>query len=62
MPAGWNDTVQSVQAYSNCATTLYWNTNLGQPEYVVGVNAGVSNLGSFDKKASSQSFCDYNYC
>jgi hypothetical protein len=62
MPAGWNDRVQSVQAYSNCATTLYWNAGYGQPEYVVGVNSGVGNLGSFNNQASSQSFCDYNYC
>src|SRR5579872_2853941 len=57
MPSGWNDAVQSVQTYSGCASTLYWNNNFGQPEYPIHVNASPRNLGSFDRQTSSQKWC-----
>jgi len=62
MPSGWNDVVSSVADYSGCATTLYWNANFGSPIYVIGVNASVANLGTFNDKTSSQKWCPVYPC
>jgi Peptidase inhibitor family I36 len=54
MPSGWNDVVQSVAAYSNCANTLYQNNNYGGKTYHIGENGSASSLGSMNKQTSSQ--------
>lgn len=62
MPSGWNDEVSSVHNYSNCATTLFWNSNFGQPTYNIGKNAGASSLGAFNDQTSSQKWCPSSPC
>ena len=62
IPGYFNDLTESVAAYSGCATTLFWNTNYGPPDYPIGVNGAVSSLGSFNNEASSQLFCNYYGC
>lgn len=62
IPSWFNDTAQSVHAYSGCATTLFWNANYGPPSYPVHVNGSVATMGSFNNEASSQLFCDYYGC
>jgi hypothetical protein len=62
MPAGWNDTVQSIIAYSGCATSIFWNANYGQPVFNIGVDGSASTLGSMNKQGSSQLFCSYYGC
>lgn len=52
----WNDKISSVHAYSGCATTLFWNSNGGQPSYAIGVDGAVPNLGAFNDKASSHAW------
>lgn len=54
MPSGWNDRVQSVAAYSNCANTLYQNNNFGGRTYHIGENGSASSLGSMNKQTSSE--------
>lgn len=54
MPSGWNDVVQSVAAYSNCANTLYQNNNYGGRTYHIGKNGSASSLGSMNKQTSSE--------
>ncbi len=54
MPGGWNDVVQSVAAYSNCANTLYQNINFGGRTYKIAKNGSSGNLGSMNKQTSSE--------
>jgi hypothetical protein len=54
MPSGWNDVVQSVAAYSNCANTLYQNNNFGGRTYHIGKNGYAASLGSMNKQTSSE--------
>ncbi len=62
IPSWFNDTAQSVHAYSGCATTLFWNATYGPPSYPVHVNGSVATMGSFNNEASSQRFCNYYGC
>lgn len=62
MPSGWNDAVESVAAYSGCATTLFWESNFGNPTYPIGVDGSSSNLGVFNDNASSQKWCTAYGC
>ena len=62
MPRGWNDAIRSVAQYSGCATTLYWDVNFGGADDVIGVNASVPELGSFDGNVSSQKWCPESPC
>jgi len=62
MPSGWNDQVSSVQNYSGCATTLFWNSGFGKPTYPIGVDKGASSLGSFNDQTSSQKWCPSYPC
>jgi hypothetical protein len=62
MPSGWNDAVESVAAYSGCATTMFWNSNFGNPTYPIGVDGTSSNLGVFNNNTSSQKWCTAYGC
>jgi len=62
MPRGWNDAIRSVAQYSGCATTLYWDVNFGGADDVIGVNASVPELASFDGNVSSQKWCPVSPC
>ena len=62
IPSWFNDTAQSVHAYSGCATTLFWNATYGPPSYPVHVNGSVATMGSFNNEASSQLVCNYYGC
>ena len=50
IPSWFNDTAQSVHAYSGCATTLFWNANYGPPSYPIKVNGSVSTMGAFNNE------------
>jgi hypothetical protein len=62
MPSGWNDRVSSVEAFSNCANSLFKNNNYGTPRYNIGRNGSVANLGSFSNVTSSQKWCPTSPC
>lgn len=62
MPSGWGDRVQSVIAYSGCATTVFATSNYGQPSYAIGVDGSASPLGAMNDKGNSQLFCNYYGC
>jgi hypothetical protein len=62
MPAGWNDVVSSVAAYSGCGTTLYADAGFGGGTYSIGVDGSASSLGSFNDEASSQRWCTSALC
>ncbi|HEY7145209.1 MAG TPA: hypothetical protein VH637_13270 [Streptosporangiaceae bacterium] len=62
MPAGWNDVISSVEAFSGCATTLYQNNNFGGATFSVAKNGAAASLGSFNDKASSQKWCTAAPC
>ena len=62
MPSGWNDRVSSVEAFSNCANSLFKNNNFGTPRYNIGRNGSVANLGSFSNVTSSEKWCPTSPC
>jgi hypothetical protein len=62
MPSGWNDRVSSVEAFSNCANSLFKNNNYVTPRYNIGRNGSVANLGSFSNVTSSQKWCPTSPC
>ena len=62
MPSGWNDRVSSVEAFSNCANSLFKNNNYGTPRYNIGRNGYVANLGSFSNVTSSEKWCPTSPC
>ena len=62
MPSGWNDRVSSVEAFSNCANSLFKNNNYGTPRYNIGRNGSVANLGSFSNVTSSEKWCPTSPC
>jgi hypothetical protein len=53
MPSGWDNTVSSAKAYSNCNYfTHYQNTNFGGSNVVC--NTECSSMGSMDNSTSSE--------
>ena len=47
MPIRVERRVSSVEAFSNCANSLFKNNNYGTPRYNIGRNGSVANLGSY---------------
>jgi hypothetical protein len=62
MPSGWNDVISSVAAYSGCATTLFHDSNFGQPTYLITVNGNAAHLGDMNDQTSSQKWCHIYPC
>ena len=62
MPPGWNDVVSSLVTSTDCANTLYQNTNFGGMTVSISKNTARSGLGSFNDLTSSQKWCTSKPC
>jgi hypothetical protein len=62
MPSGWNDVVSSLTTSTDCANTLYQNTNFGGMTVSISKNTARSGLGNFNDITSSQKWCTSKPC
>jgi hypothetical protein len=62
MPSGWNDVVSSVVTGTNCANSLFQNSNFGGTRLDISKNTSRGTLGSFNDLTSSEKWCTSKPC